>query len=819
MPTVFLSYSREDLPLIEQLEGQLKKHSEISIWRDQEKIYGGQKWPKILGEAIADQDVFLLAWSKHTAASHFVEFEWCTAIALKKTLVVCLLDKTELHSSLTATQAIPVSDSPKIVAAITGADISVDAGRRAQVVGKLEQIEAEKPKKVLRKTRILFDQKGWIVQGDMIQAKTVNIHHHVPLSVSVRYPVLRGRVFFIGDDDQPTAASDVSVTLLQTAEKTITDSDGLFTLPFPDTFQPGTTVEVGIKKDDWVIYSPIDGEITIPVLDSELVKIRLIKKGSPKLWSAERIEKFIENMGRKAKEQIRPEGKPEDVDLGRYIRDWALQCGFSPQQAKVEIDKWVAEAEQKNDPHQLGLASYAKKNFGQASKLLEASALEKVRLAREAGITAQQFTKEAIRDFWLAGDAHMNNYEFAQALATYRQALGFISRNAQPRLWGKLTVAVGVASYEIAIRSEGDLIHEYLKTAATAYRLALAVYTKETLPQDWVELQIGLGNVLREQGIRTGGEAGTRQLAQAVDAYRTALTVHTKETLPHLWGASQNNLGNVLQEQGTRTEGETGTNLLAQAADAYRAALTVYTKEQLPQQWAATQNNFGLVLREQGTRTSGEACTNLLAQAASAYHAALTVHTKESLPQQWAGTQTNLGNVLQDQGMRTEGATSIRLLAEAVAAYKAALTVRTKEVLPQDWAATQNGLGAALWNQGTRTEGEAGTNLLAQAADAYRAALTVYTKEQLATVGHDPEQPRWRAGHPRQQHRGGGWCQSTRSSCSCLPRGHDGLHKRHAAATMGRNPDRPRYRTLEPKQTHRGGNQIPFACRGHRCPS
>jgi hypothetical protein len=43
MPTVFLSYSRADLPLIEQLEAQLTGHPEISIWCDQEKIYGGQK--------------------------------------------------------------------------------------------------------------------------------------------------------------------------------------------------------------------------------------------------------------------------------------------------------------------------------------------------------------------------------------------------------------------------------------------------------------------------------------------------------------------------------------------------------------------------------------------------------------------------------------------------------------------------------------------------------------------------------------------------------------------------------------------------------
>ena len=106
MPSVFLSYSREDLPLIEQLEAQLKKHSEISIWRDQEKIYGGQKWPKVLGEAIADQDVVLLAWSKHAAAFHFVEFEWCTALAQKKTIIPCLLDSTAMPLSLAATQGI-----------------------------------------------------------------------------------------------------------------------------------------------------------------------------------------------------------------------------------------------------------------------------------------------------------------------------------------------------------------------------------------------------------------------------------------------------------------------------------------------------------------------------------------------------------------------------------------------------------------------------------------------------------------------------------------------------------------------------------------
>lgn len=102
MPSVFLSYPRADLPLIEQLEAQLKSYPDIAIWQDQEKIYGGQKWPKVLGEAIADQEVFLLAWSENSAISHFVELEWNTAIALKKTIIPCLLDDTPLAPSLRA---------------------------------------------------------------------------------------------------------------------------------------------------------------------------------------------------------------------------------------------------------------------------------------------------------------------------------------------------------------------------------------------------------------------------------------------------------------------------------------------------------------------------------------------------------------------------------------------------------------------------------------------------------------------------------------------------------------------------------------------
>ena len=183
MPSVFLSYSRDDLPRIEQLEAHLKKHSEISIWRDQEKIYGGQKWPKVLGEAIANQDAVLLAWSKHAATSHFVEFEWCTAIALKKTIILCLLDNTKLPPSLAATQGIPVGDIPRIVAALnhikgTLNDFTMDMEnvlRRADVIRILSEIKANEPKDVLTAVKTLFDQRNWAVHGNVIQGENVTV--------------------------------------------------------------------------------------------------------------------------------------------------------------------------------------------------------------------------------------------------------------------------------------------------------------------------------------------------------------------------------------------------------------------------------------------------------------------------------------------------------------------------------------------------------------------------------------------------------------------------------------------------------------------
>jgi TIR domain len=185
MPTVFLSYSRADLLLIEQLEAQLTSHPEIAIWRDQEKIYGGQKWPKVLGEAIADQDVFLLAWSKNSAVSHFVEFEWCTAIALKKTIVPWLLDDTPLAASLRTFHGYRWEEVTGLTKSLQTAPLA-DAPRRKPVIESLNTVAAIDGETVLKQAKAIFAQQQWTVQGNVYQAGG-DIHiHNEPSTVSVK---------------------------------------------------------------------------------------------------------------------------------------------------------------------------------------------------------------------------------------------------------------------------------------------------------------------------------------------------------------------------------------------------------------------------------------------------------------------------------------------------------------------------------------------------------------------------------------------------------------------------------------------------------
>jgi tetratricopeptide (TPR) repeat protein len=264
---------------------------------------------------------------------------------------------------------------------------------------------------------------------------------------------------------------------------------------------------------------------------------------------------------------VTPEGRPETIDFSRYIKDWSVKYGFSAQQAKEEIDKWIAGIEQNQDDlYKLGLAAFAKKNFGEASKLFNESAEYKAKKLEEIRQKEHTLVEEVVRDFRLSGEAHYNNYLFDKALNSFQRALTYLSKEQTPQLWAATSIDIGRANWELSTRSEGLAIAHYLNAAVKAYHQALEIYTREALPQDWATTQNNLGVALRNQGIRTGGEAGARLLAEAVTAYRQALEVRTRETLPLQWAQTHSNLARAY----THLKG------WANAAASYANVLIVY---------------------------------------------------------------------------------------------------------------------------------------------------------------------------------------------------------------------------------------------------
>jgi hypothetical protein len=173
MPSVFLSYARADAPTVQTLAQALQAQG-IAVWRDQDSLYGGERWPKAIGEAIAAHDWLLLAWSQQAARSHFVEFEWTTAIALRKMIIPCLMDETPLPPTLSAINAIDVRQIdaalPKILHALHRSPAPTDPTHSAEVMAKLEALTPAEPEAVAQAARAVFTQQGWNVQGNVYQA-------------------------------------------------------------------------------------------------------------------------------------------------------------------------------------------------------------------------------------------------------------------------------------------------------------------------------------------------------------------------------------------------------------------------------------------------------------------------------------------------------------------------------------------------------------------------------------------------------------------------------------------------------------------------
>ena len=415
--------------------------------------------------------------------------------------------------------------------------------------------------------------------------------------------LLKGEVSYIERDGNKRAASGVEVLVKPLGGSAITDDDGQFSVVLPQAYRPGEPLTFEVKEEKWRVWEPTGGRARIPRnLSKDPIAITLLPKGSKKFWTDAFIEMFVEQTAEKAKLLVRAEGKPQEIDFGPMIKEWAANYGFTAQEAKVQIDKWVQETQEKQeDFYKLGLAAFAEKNFKRAAELFEEDAQKNAKRFEMKTKEAEESRAKAINSFRKAGDSHYSSYQFTKALKSYERAMTYVDKEKAGLLLADLQMEIAGANWAIGIRAGGQASRKHLHRAFSAYDLAASAYTRLHNAEGLAAAQTGKGIVFSQQGIRTGGAEGQRLLGEAVAAYRAALEVRTRELLPQDWAMTQNNLGTTLNDQGIRTGGAEGQRLLGEAVAAFKLALEVRTRETLPPQWAQTHNNLAeaaLALRD-----------------------------------------------------------------------------------------------------------------------------------------------------------------------------------------------------------------------------
>ncbi len=106
---LFLSYSRKDHKLAEQIGGILRA-LRFNVWQDSSSIETGMNWPEQLAAGIEESDAVLFLASENSASSPYCSKEIAHATNLKKPLITVHIDDAELPKKI----AFLVSDSQHI---------------------------------------------------------------------------------------------------------------------------------------------------------------------------------------------------------------------------------------------------------------------------------------------------------------------------------------------------------------------------------------------------------------------------------------------------------------------------------------------------------------------------------------------------------------------------------------------------------------------------------------------------------------------------------------------------------------------------------
>ena len=191
----------------------------------------------------------------------------------------------------------------------------------------------------------------------------------------------------IGAHDEPTPAIDATVSLKGAGNPAQTKQGGEFRLSLPDIYKPGEDITLIVEIGGYRVFRPVGGETKVPAdLDKQVIDIQLLPEGSKRFLSDAEIEYRIKTAAEESKAQVKPGEGSRPVDFTVYFKEWADQYGLSEEVAMQAIRKWIAQVQQESDdPHKLGLAAFAEKNFRKARELFTQSGENNEKTLRRQG--------------------------------------------------------------------------------------------------------------------------------------------------------------------------------------------------------------------------------------------------------------------------------------------------------------------------------------------------------------------------------------------------------------------------------------------------
>ena len=129
------------------------------------------------------------------------------------------------------------------------------------------------------------------------------------------------------ETDEGSIVSNVRIAV-SGAEGTWTDSLGHFQIKVPNDFVDGEQIIIKVYKKNWEINYPLDGVWNLPSKKFQNryeTKVIIVQHGSKKLWSDERIEKYVSFLLDENAKLKKEKRRENTIQLIKYLIFYLLE--------------------------------------------------------------------------------------------------------------------------------------------------------------------------------------------------------------------------------------------------------------------------------------------------------------------------------------------------------------------------------------------------------------------------------------------------------------------------------------------------------------